>query len=155
MIKKILSFLIIFSALASPVFAAETLTIQSGKAKHKFTIEIADDDLEREKGLMFRKELTKDRGMLFIFKFNNLQNFWMKNTLIPLDIIFIKQGGIISKVHKMAKPNDLTLISSDVPVVAALEIKGGEAQRRGIKAGDKVIYPLFRKSPLKPLPKPK
>lgn len=132
------------SARASDL-AQEKLIIQSGNAKHAFVVEIADNDVTREQGLMFRKSLAKDNGMLFVFRRYEEQNFWMKNTLIPLDIIFIDKGGEIIKVHSMAKPKDLTLIPSGAPVAAALEIPGGEAQKRGIKAGDRVIYKLFTK----------
>lgn len=144
--KKILT-IFLSLLLASPAHAtdANKLTIKSGKAKHVFNIEVADDDLEREKGLMYRTSLDKDAGMLFIFKFEDVQNFWMKNTFIPLDILFIKKDGRIAKIQNMANPQDLTLISSEVPIVAALEIKGGEAQKRGIKPGNKIIYPLFTK----------
>ena len=152
MIKKFLPCLLILSSFVPAARADQKLNeliVKSGKASHKFTIEIADDDLEREKGLMFRESLDKSRGMLFVFKFEKEENFWMKDTLIPLDIIFIKKGGVIAKIHSMAKPKDLTLIPSGVPVIAALEIKGGEAKRRGLKAGDKVIYPLFQQAPKK------
>ncbi len=132
------------SAQASDL-AIDKLVIKSGKTKHAFTVEIADNDVTREQGLMFRKTLGKDNGMLFVFRRYTEQNFWMKNTLIPLDIIFIDKGGDIIKVHDMAKPKDLTLIQSGAPVAAALEIPGGEAKKRGIKAGDKVIYKLFTK----------
>lgn len=125
--------------------AQEKLIIKSGKAKHEFFVEIADNDVTREKGLMFRKSLDKDKGMLFVFRRYSEQNFWMKNTLIPLDIVFIDKDGEVIKVHNMAKPRDLTLIQSGAPVAAALEIAGGEAEKHGINAGDKVIYKLFTK----------
>lgn len=145
MIKKIIFFLLILTS--SHVFAADLskLAIKSGKVSHSFMAEIADDDVEREKGLMFRKSMAKDSGMLFVFKYETAQNFWMKNTLIPLDIIFIERGGKIIKIAE-ARPHDLKIISSGAPIVAALEINGGEAKKRGIKAGDRVIHPLIKKA---------
>ncbi len=138
----LLSFLMISTAYA----ADNKLTIRAGKTDHQFLIEVADNDVTREKGLMFRKALASDHGMLFVFHEVSEQNFWMKNTLIPLDIIFISKDGKIVKIHQMAKPNDLTLIPSGQPVAAALEIKGGEAARRHLKEGNRVIYPLFAKT---------
>jgi len=122
----------------------EKVIIQSGKSKHKFMVEVADDEAKRSRGLMFRESLDKGKGMLFVFRREQIENFWMKNTLIPLDLIFIGIDGKIRKVHSNAKPHDRTLISSESPVIAVLEIKGGEASRRGIKAGDSVISPVFR-----------
>ncbi|PZP55715.1 MAG: hypothetical protein DI586_06030 [Micavibrio aeruginosavorus] len=158
MIRK---FFLLFAivALSTPAIAADLskVTIKSGKVSQNFMAEIADDDFERERGLMFRKSMPKDSGMLFIFKYETAQNFWMKNTLIPLDIIFIERGGKIVKIAE-ARPHDLKIISSGVPIVAAIEINGGEAKKRGIKAGDRVIHPLIKKTEntsSKPLPKSK
>ncbi len=155
MIKRFIFFLFLLTS--SHVFATDLrkLTIKSGKDNQAFMVEIADEDWEREKGLMFRKSLAKDSGMLFVFKYEAAQNFWMKNTLIPLDIIFIEKGGKIIKIAE-AKANDLKLIPSGMPIVAALEVSAGETKRRGIKVGDRVIHPLIKKvesSASKPLPK--
>ncbi len=139
--------------LSLPAHAADLpdkITIKTEKKSQVFRIEVMKSVEERAKGMMFREELAPDRGMLFVFNVVAKQNFWMKNTLIPLDIIFIDETGRIIKVHKMAKPRDEGLIPSGKPVLAVLEIKGGEAEKRGIKAGNRVIYPIFAKTLAKP-----
>ena len=128
---------------ATHIAHAEKVVIQSGKKQHVFNVEIADDELKREKGLMFRKSLDAGTGMLFIFRRPGIENFWMKNTLIPLDMIFIREDGGIVRVYPNAKPNELGVISSQKPVIAVLEINGGEAAKKGIKAGDRVRAPSF------------
>ena len=132
MIRKFFSFLFLFTTLSSSAFSAEpvpNLIIKSGKTSHKFVVEVADDDVKREQGLMFRKKLANDGGMLFIFRRENIENFWMKNTLIPLDILFITADNKITKIHKMAKPHDQTLISSEVPVLKALELRAAKPKK--------------------------
>lgn len=140
----------------SPAFADEgdKLSILSGDKTHKFSIELADTPMTRMQGLMFRESLDADKGMLFVFEDSDVQSFWMQNTLIPLDMIFVKEDGRIVKIHPMAKPRDLTMISSGQPVLAVLEIKGGRAQELGIKPGDKVIYKVFAKEAGKSLAHP-
>ena len=108
-----------------------------------YTVELARTPEEIKKGLMFRRELKKNHGMLFLFEDVEPRTFWMKNTLIPLDIIFIKPEGDILHVHPMAKPHDTTQISSLGPAKAVLEINGGEATENGIFIGDVVKYDTF------------
>lgn len=127
-------------------FVKDTLSIKTEAGKiHKFKIEIADTELKRRQGLMERKSVKPKTGMLFIFDETAPQNFWMKGTLIPLDILFIGETGRIEKIHEKAIPHDLTPISSIKPVKAALEIGGGESARLSIKKGDLVQYKLFTK----------
>ena len=139
----------------SPASAEEEkLVIESGKKSHSFMVEIADTPSARMKGLMFREKLDKKKGMLFLFDRVSVQGFWMQNTLIPLDMIFIKEDGKIAKIHPNARPKDLTMIGSGQPVKAVLEINGGQAEKLGIKAGDRVIYKVFAKEAVKPLAHP-
>ena len=154
MIKMKVLVLVFLMMLVPKAYADDNLIIKSGKIKHHYTVEIADNDLSREKGLMFRTQLASDHGMLFVFKNIDVQNFWMKNTLIPLDIVFVTPDGKIAKIHDMAQPEDLTLISSDVPIAAAIELKGGEAQKSHLKVGNIVIHPIFANNALKPVAKP-
>lgn len=112
-----------------------------------FNVEIADDDIERARGLMFRRELAQGKGMLFIYERPSPVSFWMKNTLIPLDIVFIDDTGEVRHVHPMAKPLDETPVPGALPSdpnperLMVLEIAGGEAERLGIKAGMVLSHP--------------
>ena len=152
--KKIMTLLSAVLSI-SPAFAAgEKLIIKSGDKSHRFQVELADTPSSRMKGLMFREKLDQEKGMLFVFEKTSIQSFWMQNTLIPLDMIFIRPDGVIVKIHPMAKPKDLTMISSGRPVKAVLEINGGLAQKLGIKTGDRVIYDVFAKEAVKPLAHP-
>jgi uncharacterized membrane protein (UPF0127 family) len=111
------------------------LTIRTKSATHQFTVEVAATPEQQEIGLMFRRSVAADHGM--IFPYNPPQNvsFWMKNTLIPLDIIFIRTDGTIVRVTH-AKALDLTPLPSLEPVAAVLEIRAGRAAELGIKEGD-------------------
>ncbi|TAL31518.1 MAG: DUF192 domain-containing protein [Alphaproteobacteria bacterium] len=110
-----------------------------------FDAEIAAKPMDIHVGLMFRKEMGKDRGMLFEFPGEPQQEaFWMKNTLIPLDIIFIAPDGRIVNIHRSAKPGDTTPLPSLEPVSGVLEVNGGQSDERGIKIGDKVVHEFFK-----------
>ena len=93
---------------------------------------------------MFREHMDDTHGMLFLFPNRTFRSFWMKNTLIPLDMLFIDVDGRIKKVHHSAVPGSLDTIPSDHPVSAVLEINGGLAKRLGIRVGDIVEHPAFR-----------
>jgi uncharacterized membrane protein (UPF0127 family) len=111
--------------------------------RHDFKIELAVTPEEQAQGLMNRTEMAKDEGMLFFFNDFAERSFWMKNTLIPLDMIFMDEEGVIVNIHDSAIPNDLTSIKSGVPARAVLELNGGVANTLGIKAGDKVHHVFF------------
>jgi len=115
---------------------------QSGKL-YDFDAELALTPQQQAKGLMNRTSMPENKGMLFYMGNEAERGFWMKNTLISLDIIFIKSDGTIHHIHHKAIPHDLTRIPSNGPVAGAFEINGGVAKRLGIKAGDKVIHPFF------------
>ncbi len=110
---------------------------------HRFRVEIADTYASRERGLMFRKSLGPDAGMLFDFKTEQPVAFWMKNTLIPLDMVFIDARGTVVNVAANAKPMSEANIPSDGPVLGVLEIRGGRAAEIGVQAGDKVRERIF------------
>src|SRR5262249_55728420 len=99
--------------------------------------------VERARGLMFREKLGPYEGMLFDFYREAPVGFWMKNTLIPLDMVFIASDGTIRHIHANAKPHSTDTIPSEYPVRAVLEINGGSARLLGIKPGDKVKHPIF------------
>jgi uncharacterized membrane protein (UPF0127 family) len=123
-----------------------TLEIVSASGVHAFNIELATTEPERERGLMFRKELPQGQGMLFDFFTDQPVSFWMHNTYIPLDMIFIRSDGVIMRIAENTKPMSDDLVPSGAPVRAVLEVIGGTARELGIKAGDKVINPIFGKS---------
>lgn len=119
-----------------------TIVSQDGK-KHVFQIELALTPQQQAKGLMNRTEMAKDAGMLFYFGQADERSFWMKDTLIPLDMLFLKADGTISRIHDSAVPNDLTSVKSNGPAMAVLELNGGTAKTLGIVEGDKVKHPFF------------
>jgi len=104
--------------------------------------EVADTPDMQSQGLMGRKSLMDEHGMLFVFKVPQMLRFWMKGTIIPLDMIFITDKGMIGNIHENAKPLDLTPIPALKPAIAVLEIGGGQAKKLGISAGDKVFYDI-------------
>jgi len=119
-----------------------SLTIeQRNKTTSRFTVEVARTPEEQAKGLMFRQSLAPDRGMIFPYDPPQPVAFWMKNTLIPLDMIFIRQDGTIANIAENTVPLSLEAVPSAEPVVAVLEIAGGRSAELGIKAGDKVDWP--------------
>jgi hypothetical protein len=115
--------------------------LHTAKGDFAFTLEIADTPAAREKGLMFRTSLAPDAGMLFDYHHEQLATFWMQNTLIPLDMVFIGQDGTVKTIHVNARPMDTTTIPSVVPVRFVLEIAGGRSDEIGLKVGDKFESP--------------
>ncbi|MFN0024151.1 MAG: DUF192 domain-containing protein [Parvularculaceae bacterium] len=125
---------------------ASELVIVSGDRQHRLRVEVVATDEARRQGMMFRTELADDAGMLFDFgPTPKPVSIWMKNTLIPLDIIFIAEGGRIARISPMATPQSLTSIPSGEDVISVLEVRGGLAAELGIKDGDKVRHPLFER----------
>jgi len=114
-----------------------------------FNIEIADNPEERAQGLMFRETLPRGAGMLFVYEHPQRASFWMKNTLIPLDIIFLDQSGMVTRVHSNAIPGDLSPIPGGDNVFAVLEINGGLAARYGISTGSEIRHRVFSEGPAK------
>jgi uncharacterized protein len=117
------------------------LTIESSGRKHRFTVEVASTPEQQQMGLMHRSALAPDRGMIFPFDAPRQASFWMKNTLIPLDMIFVRADGSIANVEANTVPLSLQPVYSEGPVAAVLEIAGGRSAELGIKAGDKVEWP--------------
>jgi uncharacterized protein len=131
--------------MSSGLGAAErqSLEIVSQSGVHVFSVELAATDEERERGLMFRKELPDGHGMLFDFETDRNIAMWMKNTLIPLDMIFIRNDGRISNIAENTEPMSTRIIPSRGAVRAVLEVAGGTAKRLGIQVGDRVAHPMF------------
>ena len=123
----------------------EPLTIAGASGRHAFQVEVARNDAERAQGLMYRRSLAPDRGMLFDFARVQPISMWMQNTYIPLDMIFIRADGSIARVAENAEPLSTRTIPSGEPVLAVLEVIGGTAARLGVKPGDRVEHPLFKR----------
>lgn len=118
------------------------LVVQTGEADAKFSVEVADDSGERSRGLMFRKEMAADHGMLFVFQMQQPLAFWMKNTVLPLDLVFIDENGKVRAVLP-GTPFSEAPISPGEPVKYVLELNQGTAKRLGIDPGDQVDHPLI------------
>lgn len=122
------------------------LVITSGNDRREFEVELATTDQQRKVGLMNRKSLDENKGMLFAFGSKGYINFWMKNTLIPLDIVFMDEKGFIKYIARNSQPckalrdSDCPLYNSQFPVQFVLEIKGGRADQLGIKEGDRATW---------------
>jgi len=116
------------------------VVIRTAKATHRFDVEIAATPQEQEKGLMFRKALPDNGGMLFPMDPPRTASFWMKDTLIPLDMLFIHTDGTIAFLEANAQPYSRIPVSAGVPVAAVLELRGGRAAELGIEEGDRVAW---------------
>jgi uncharacterized membrane protein (UPF0127 family) len=131
--------------LAGRLAAAELqpLEIASKRGVHVFAVEMASTPDEQAKGLMFRRQLPEGQGMLFDFHQEQPTSFWMKNTYIPLDMIFIRGDGRILRIAENTVPLSETLVPSGGPVRAVLEVIGGTAKKLGITPGDRVGHAIF------------
>jgi uncharacterized membrane protein (UPF0127 family) len=117
------------------------LTVRTAAgAEHRFTVEVARSQEEQAQGLMNRQSLAPDRGMIFPMEPPRQASFWMKNTLIPLDIIFVRADGTIANIAENTVPLSLEPVVSVEPVAAVLELAGGRTAELGIKAGDRVRW---------------
>ncbi|MGW8202103.1 DUF192 domain-containing protein [Sphingomonas bisphenolicum] len=128
------------SAQAQAVPARLPVVISTAKGAHRFDVEVAATPQEQEKGLMFRKELSADGGMLFPMDPPRTASFWMKDTLIPLDMLFIHTDGTIAFLKANAEPYSRIPVSAGIPVAAVLELRGGRAAELGIAEGDVVHW---------------
>jgi uncharacterized protein len=124
----------------------DRLVLHTAKGDFTFKIEIADTNEERAQGLMFRNELAPDAGMLFDYGKEQEASFWMQNTLIPLDMIFIGADGVVKSIHVNAKPLDTTPIPSGAPVRFVFEIPGGRSKEIGLAVGARMDHPRVGKT---------
>jgi uncharacterized protein len=140
-------FLLILLQSACPLARAaelDSLEIVTSTGRHAFQVEIANNDATREHGLMDRRYMAPDHGMLFEFDRDEPVAFWMKNTYIPLDMVFISPSGIVTHIAPNAEPLSERVIPSGGPTVAVLEVDGKIAASIGLKVGDKVRHPFFK-----------
>ncbi len=138
------AFILSAGAAAAGPCADDQVTLRGDWGQARFTIELADEPDERAQGLMNRESLAQSAGMLFVYPEPKQVGFWMKNTLIPLDMIFIDASGTVVKVHANAIPHDETPIFGGSPdIKAVLEINGGLSERLGIMPGSELRHPAF------------
>ncbi len=149
------SFLALISALfVAPLFTVNAqglvafdrlaLSIKTAKGRFKFNIEMAISRRQQSQGLMFRRSLAADAGMLFDYRIPQRISMWMKNTFIPLDMIFIDQDGKVINIAERTIPRSEVVFSSKTPARAVLEVNGGTASRLGIRSGDQVLHAIFK-----------
>ncbi len=132
---------------ASLAADARTLVFKTDSGPHSFTIELAGTEQQRVMGLMYRRSLPADAGMLFLYDTPQPILMWMKNTIIPLDMIFIGADRRVHRIEKRTEPFSTALIPSDGAVQGILEVNAGTADAIGLKPGDEVVYPDFDAKP--------
>lgn len=124
------------------------LTIfHDGKVVFSGQVQFADDPVERARGLMFREKMPKTQGMIFDFGGAQTAHMWMKNTYIPLDMLFLDKSGKVVTIATNARPRSLRVISSQVPVNAVLELNAGIVKQYGLQRGDQVHHAMFGNAP--------
>jgi uncharacterized protein len=124
---------------------AGTLVLKTETGDHNFTIEVATTLQEQALGLMFRRSLPENAGMLFLYDRPQPVAMWMKNTLIPLDMVFISVDGTVHRIESNTEPFSTAVIPSEGTIAAVLELNAGEADKIRLKRGDKVLYPGLAK----------
>jgi uncharacterized protein len=141
MIQRLI-FALVLTLASAATFGAnlprDVLLVETASSQYRFEVEVADDPGERAQGLMYRRSLADNAGMLFIYPRPQPVEFWMKNTPLPLDIVFVRQDGTIARIAENTVPMSEDLIPSGEPVRAVLEVKGGTMRQLGVAAGDRV-----------------
>jgi uncharacterized membrane protein (UPF0127 family) len=132
---------------AAEALSKATLTLETASGPHQFNVEVATTPQERELGLMLRPSLPENSGMLFLYETPQPIAMWMKNTIVPLDMIFIDSWGKVHRIETNTEPFSLDPIPSDGDVIGILEVNAGVAEKIGLKTGDKVIYPGLGETP--------
>jgi uncharacterized membrane protein (UPF0127 family) len=125
-------------------FGRDTLTFRTDSGPHSFNVEIAETNGERALGLMYRRELAEDGGMLFLYDPPQTITMWMRNTFLPLDMIFIGTDGKVYRIESHTQPFSTEIISSEGTVQGVLEVNAGTADKIGLKVGDEVLLPGTR-----------
>jgi uncharacterized protein len=129
----------------SPIlFSKTSVVIETGTGVQQFTMELAKEPGQHAQGLMGRQSLAADSGMLFVYAPPRRVSMWMKDTLIPLDMLFVRPDGIIESIVERTTPLSLTTIRSDQPVRAVIELNAGTAKRLRIEAGNRVTHDVFK-----------
>ena len=142
----VLASLLMAGAAVAEVCRDDSVSLRGDWGKARFSVEVADEQDERALGLMHRESLPLSAGMLFVYERPQRLSFWMRNTLISLDMLFIDAQGVVQRIHHSAKPLDETPIVGGDDLLSVLEINGGLAYRLGIKEGAQVRHPAFAKN---------
>lgn len=135
--------LVLWAAQAGAACAPDSLDMRGAGGVARFSVEVADTGAERAKGLMFRDSMASMAGMLFVYESPRAVSFWMKNTLIPLDMIFADGSGTVLRVHEGAEPGNLTPVDGGAGVQYVLEVNAGMARKLGIGAGSVMRHPVI------------
>jgi uncharacterized membrane protein (UPF0127 family) len=135
--------LLLAGAAFAQSFESLTIVTRSGQ-RHSFQVEVARNQNDRAQGLMFRRSMAPDRGMLFDFERVEPVSMWMQNTYLSLDMLFVRPDGTIARIAANTEPLSTRTIPSGEPVLSVLELNAGTAARLGIKAGDRIEHPLFK-----------
>jgi uncharacterized protein len=130
--------LLISSASLAAELPRDVVLVEAGASQYRFEVEIADDPVERAEGLMYRRSLADNAGMLFLYPKPQPVEFWMKNTPLSLDIVFVREDGTIAHIAESTTPMSEQLIPSGEPVRAVLEVKAGTMRLLGVTAGDRL-----------------
>jgi uncharacterized membrane protein (UPF0127 family) len=143
---------LVFTSLSTPgaaqeglaVFERDSLVVRTAEgAEHGFEIELALSAAQQAQGLMYRPSLAAEAGMLFVYRPARDVRMWMRNTAIPLDMLFVSESGKIVKIVERTVPYSLAIIASGRPVRGVIELNGGTAARLGLRPGDQVLHPAF------------
>ncbi len=124
--------------------ALSDLSIKTSNGTYRFKVELALDERSQAQGLMFRRSMPPDHGMLFIYDPARMIGMWMKNTILSLDMLFVKRDGTIARIFERTEPFSERVLSSDQPVYGVLELNAGSVERWGIKPGDQLIHSLLQ-----------
>ncbi|MBL8564247.1 MAG: DUF192 domain-containing protein [Hyphomicrobiaceae bacterium] len=127
----------------APAVAADRLVLATAKGRHEISVEIADTPEKQAVGLMFRRSMAADHGMLFPYRSEQELTMWMSNTYISLDMVFIRGDGTVHRVARNTEPLSEAIVPSQGPVLAVLELIAGSADRYGIEPGNRVEHPVF------------
>ena len=138
--------LVMMIAPAAAKMRNETLRLKTASAEHTIRIEVAVDDADKARGLMFRRSVEPMTGMLFPYDKAEELTMWMKNTYVSLDMVFIRADGVIHRIAKRTEPLSEAVVASEGPVTAVLELVAGEADRLGLAVGDRVLHSHFKPS---------
>jgi uncharacterized membrane protein (UPF0127 family) len=132
-----------FAGAAFAACSQDTVSVRGDFGSAQFTVEVSDSSAERSRGLMFVEQMATTQGMLFVYGRPQSVSFWMRNTLIPLDMVFVDDTGVIRNIHSMAQPLDETPIFGGTDIQFVLEINGGLADRLGMDVGDQIQHISF------------
>ncbi|WP_245409401.1 DUF192 domain-containing protein [Methyloceanibacter sp. wino2] len=155
MLSAWLAAVLVLAALAPATAEEDTvpLVLKTDSGDHTYSVEVADSPGEKARGLMFRRSLPQDHGMIFLYDPPQAASMWMQNTYIPLDMIFITEQGTVLRIEANTEPFSKTVIDSGGIAEAVLELNAGEAARIGLKPGDQVVFPGLGSEPARELEK--